>query len=505
MMKGDDSSKRLISNSFFLMADWISAMVLSMIFWLIVGKTMATSGYGIIATAINIALLIAAFGMVGVRDAATNLISRYLKKGAMEKVRGVIKFSSKFVLIGNVISGGVVAALSPQLAEILNLPIELMWLVSIMIFAWAFWLLTTGFLQGMQNMKLLFKTNLIGQIVKVVLPVAMFFIGIGFLSPMIAFIISLLLVIVLRIKYLPFGKSSPVNGKEIIFKLSLPVFISSVMWLVFTNMPNVILNSVTSSDVTGLFALVLTLATPIVFIPMTLGQALFPITSGLEETSNPQKRQSKLISLVLKFAAFMTFPLIVLLLVFSNEIILFFSQPIYLPASELIPIVAPASILLGVGQILVYNIFAIGRPKVTRNITILTTALFLALSIPASYMFSGLGMAYAYLISMIVLVLTSYFYLRGAINLKVDWASILKIFAAAMLFAAFTHPLNMLFNSVVVKIAIIVIGLILYFAILLPLRYYTLDEVKVLQHLTSRSRSLKKRMLPFEKLLMRYV
>ena len=504
-MKKDDSSKRLISNSFYLMADWISATVLSMIFWIVVGKTLDTSGYGIVATTVNIALLVAAFGMIGIRDAATNLISRYLKKGMMDKVRGVIRFSTKFVLIGNVVSAAVFVLFSSQIAGVLNLPIESIWMAALLIFGWGFWILTTGILQGMQNMRFLFKTNLIGQIVKVILPIGMFYFGLGIMSPVLAFIISLFLIIFLRIPQFPRGKASPVKARELVLTLALPVFISSVMWLVFTNLPNVILNSLTSPDVTGLFALVLTLATPIVFIPMTLNQALFPITSGLAETSRPDRRQSKLISLVLKFAALTTLPIIALLLVFSDEIILFFSQPQYLPASQLIPIVAPASILLGIGQILASNIFAIGKPNVTRNITIVTTVIFLGLSIPGTYLFSSMGMAYAYLISMVFLVISSYLYLRRAIHLEVDWAAMAKISVATLIFAAFMYALSAVFTSMTAKVVVILLGAVVYFAVLLPLRYYSTDELNIIRYLASRSKSMKRRLGPLERLLSKFV
>lgn len=499
------TAKSLMSNSFYLMVDWIAATVLSMVFWLIVGKTLDTSGYGIVATTVNISLIIAALGMVGIRDVVVNLISRYSKRRMKDKVNGVVKFSLKFVLVSSVVSAGVVAIFSPQIASIINLPFETVLLVPVMIFGWGMWLLTTGILQGVQNMKMVFTTNLIGQIVKVALPIAFFFTTLGTVGPVIAFVASLLIIAALRVPGIPFGKSSPVNGRNIIIKLSLPVFISSVMWLVFTNLPNIILNSIKSPDITGLFALALTLVTPIVFIPMTLNQALFPITSGLSETKNPKGRQSKLISMVIKFAAFTTLPLIALLLVFSREVILFFSQPQYISAAELLPIVAPAAILLGIGQILVSNIFAIGKPIVTRNITIAVTILFIAMSIPATFMFSHFGMAYSYLVSMLVLVVTSFMYLNRKIGLSIEWKSIGKIMAAVLVFVAIALPLNGLTSSIPVKIAIALVGVAAYFLVLVPIRYYSMDEISILRYITSRSRSLRQKTAFLEKFLLNRV
>lgn len=505
-MKGDDSSARLISNSFYLMVDWAMATVLSLVFWLIVARTLPVSGYGIVATTVNTSLLIAAFGMVGVGSVVTNLISRYAKKGQMEKVKGLVKFSLKFVLAVDIVAAAAVAVLSPQIADLLNLPIQAIWMVSVLIFGWGLWFLTNGFLQGLQNMRLFFLSDLVGQVIKLSVPLALFFIGLSFLSPIIAFGISMLATALIRIPFLPFGKSSRVNGREIVIKLGLPIFVASVMYLIFTNLPNVILNSIKSADVTGIFALALTLVTPIVFIPMTLSAALFPVTSGLSVTSNPNRRQSKLISLVIKFAAFITIPLIALLLVFSNQIIIFFSGKVEnLVASQLLPIVAPAAILLGIGQILVSSIFAIGKPKATRNVTIAATAIFLGLSIPATFLFSSFGMAAAYLISMVVLVLTSYFYLRRKINLKVDWSAIGKILLATLVFTAIAYPLNLILHGTVLKLLAIAIGAVAYLLVMVPLGYYSSDEIRILRHLSSRSKRMRGKLEPIEKFLSRHV
>lgn len=505
-MAKDDSGSRLISNSAYLMTDWIVATVLSFLFWLIASRLLPISGFGIAATTVNTALLIAAFGMVGVNAVVTNLIPIYMKKKLIEKVKGITRFSLKFVLVVNMASSLVVAAFSPQIASLLNLPVEGIWMVSIMIFGWGFWFLTNGLFQGMQNMRLIFRSNLVGQIIKVTMPLALFFIGLEFLSPIIAFTISLLATVLIRLPFLPFGKGAPVNGKEIIIKLGLPIFIASVMWLVFTNLPNVILNSIKSPDVTGIFALALTLVTPIVFIPMTLSTALFPVTSGLSATLNPQKRQSKLISLVVKFAAFITIPAIAVLLVFSDQIILLFSgKAENLFASQILPIIAPAALLLGIGQILVSSIFAIGKPKVTRNITIITTLIFIGLSIPATFLFSSMGMSVIYLISMVFLTLTSFFYLRKEINLNIDWVPVFKIFVATFLLAGIILPLNSLFESAALKIVSIVAGLLVYLLFLVPIRYYSKDDLKILRFLSSRLKFLNGTISSLEKFLSRYI
>jgi O-antigen/teichoic acid export membrane protein len=504
-MDKDDSSHRLISNSFYLMADWFALTILSLVFWLVVGKTLPTSGYGIVATSLNISLLIAAFGLLGLPSAATNLISRFVKQKQIDKAKGIIKFSTKFALVISISSAVFMIALSNQIAVWLNLPVNAIWLSAVLIFGWAFWLLTNGFLQGMQNMRLIFRSNFLGAILRVAIPVTFFFISVTYVGHITAYLMSFIVTIALRYKTFAFIGGEKVEGRKILLGVAFPVFIASVMWLIFTNLPNVILNAVTSPDVTGLFAITLTLVAPITFIPMTLSQALFPITSGLSVTKNPRKRQSKLISLVVKFAAFITLPTIALLLVFSNQIILFFSQPQYLPAAQVLPVVAVSALFLGIGQILVSSVFAIGRIKMTRNITVAVALLFISSSAAMSYLFGLNGMAFSYLASMILLVLWSYVYLKQKITLSVDWRAIGKIFVGVAAFVAITYPTNMLIGITAVKIVSILVGALAYLAALAVIGYYTKDELKIAKYMSSRFRFLKPILEPAERYISKKV
>ena len=504
-MKKDKSSVELISNSFYLMMDWVTITILSMIFWLVVGKTLPASGYGIVATTVNISLLIAAFALAGLPSAATNLISKYTKLRQFGKARGLIKFCLKFSIVVNIILAGIIILFSNEISAITNLPIESTWIISVMLFGWTFWLLSNGFLQGYQNMKMIFKSNLVGHIFKVTIPIVLFFMAFSFMGPLIAFVASLGITILIRYSVFNFSNAKKINGKKMMVTLAFPVFVASIMWLVFTNLPNVILNSLTSPDVTGIFALSLTLVTPIVFIPMTLSQALFPVTSRLSVAKHPEKRQSQLISLVIRYAAFVTLPLIALLFVFSNEIILFFSQAEYLSASGLLVIVAPAALMLGMSQILVSSIFAVGKPTVTRNITVIATLLFIGLSIPLTMMLSSTGMALAYLFSMIVLITSSFLYLRRHIGLRAGKKDLLKILIGTFVFVAITFPMNAIIASIGLKVALALFAGIVYLAVLIPLRYYSKDDIEILRYLTSKSKRLKKSFEPLDNILTKLI
>ncbi|MBI4894353.1 MAG: polysaccharide biosynthesis C-terminal domain-containing protein [Candidatus Aenigmarchaeota archaeon] len=507
MSKSDESSSSLISNSFYLMLDWGMSTVLSLVFWLIVSRTFSVSDYGIVSTSVNTSLVIAAFTLLGMNAVVVRMIPVYLKSGSMEKVNGIVKFAMKFALVSNFVVAGLIALFSAQLSVALKLPLESIWAISVLIFGWGFFYMTNGIFQGMQNMRLLFGSNLIGQVLKLALPFVLFGIVVGFMGPLVAFVVSLFVPVIIRAFFLPTGKSSRVSGRDMVIGIGLPVLVTSIMWIIFTNIPNIIVNSVTGDKVvTGIFAIAMTLIVPIVFIPMTLSQALTPINSGLSATANPKKRQGDLISQVIKFTSFLTIPLVALLLVFSSQIIMFFSHKAEnLPASDLLLFLAPGALMVGIGQILVSSIFAVGDIKATRNITILSVVIFFAVGIYATSVLSSMGMAIGYLASSVVLVMMSYVYLRKYVGLKIEWRPLSKIVVAALVFAAVALPLNAALQSNLMKLGAVLVATFAYLLALGVLRYYTEDDLKIVRHLSSRSRLASRVLRPVEALLQKII
>jgi len=426
-----------------------------------------------------------------------------MKSGRMDKVNGIVRFAMKFAFMSNLVVAGLIFLLAPQMSDVLNLPVESVWAISLLVFGWGFFYMTNGIFQGLQNMRLLFGSNLIGQVLKLALPFVLFAVIAGFMGPMIAFVVSLFVPVIIRSFFLPRGPGSKVSGREMVIGIGLPVLVTSIMWIIFTNTPNIIVNSVTGDQaVTGVFAIAMTLIVPIVFIPMTLSQALTPINSGLSATSNPKKRQGQLISQVIRFTSFLTVPLVALLLVFSSQIILFFSHKAEnLPASDLLLFLAPGALLVGIGQILVSSIFAVGDIKATRNITVLSVAIFFAVGIYATSVLSSFGMAIGYLLSALVLVFMSYLYLRKYVGLRVDLAPIMKVVLAAMVFAAVAMPLNAAVQSNLLKFGAVLVAMAAYLISLGLMRYYTKDDLKIVRHLSSRSKTMSRVLRPVEALL----
>lgn len=484
---------RLIGNSAFLLIDWLAITVLSLAFWLVIGKTLPKEVYGIVATALNIIIILSGVALLGLQTAMIKLISEFKEKNQTGKIKSLVRFTIKVSFSVSLAFSVAIGLLSPVLSPILNLPVDVIVLAAVGIFVFSVWGVTTAVMYGFQSMKRIMKTNFAGNVVKVVSSLALILLGFSYFGPLVGLILSVIAIILFRLDvlWLAVGKlgdykSSKLNFKSI-FTYSTSAFVAAMAMVGFANTPNIILNALTGPAITGLFAISLTISSPIFSIPSVLSAALFPITSGLSAERGGRSRQKILINMVVRYASFITLPIIALLLVFSGTIILFFSSGDFLPAVKLLPIMGGAAFLFGLGGILNTSIYAMRKPLVSRNITILTLVIFLSLSIPLSMWLAAMGMAIAYLISVSIFCISSAIYLKRFIKLSLDWFSILKAAAATLVFSGILFGIDSLIPGTALKLIGVIVASVLYLAMLVPLRFYKKEDLKILWYLSQKS------------------
>lgn len=486
--------QRLIGNSAFLLLDWIIITVLSLMFWLVIGKTLPKEVYGIVATAVNIIIILSGVALLGLNTTMIKMISEFSGKNQMDKIKRLVRFSIKVGMLVSVAFAAVIAALSGMLADALNIPADVILLISVGILVFSAWGLTTSVLYGFQSMKRVMKTNMVGNIVKLIVTIGLVFAGFSYFGPIVGLIISVLAIILMRLDtffIILKKRERKVDKIKLDFKsiitYSVSAIVASIAMVGFANTPNIILSALAGPAITGLFAISLTITSPIFSIPSVLNSALFPITSSLTTKKGGKSSQKALINMVLKYAAFITLPLISILLVFSGTIILFFSSGDFLEARPLLPIVGFAAFLFGIGGILNMSIYAIRKPNVSRNITILTLVIFLALSIPLTLTMSVTGMAIAYISSIFVFCATSMLYLRKFIGFSPDWLSLGKIGIAVLIFSSLLFGIDYLISESAVKLAAAVAALVMYVFLLIPLRFYRKEDLTILDFLAKRT------------------
>jgi O-antigen/teichoic acid export membrane protein len=199
-----------------------------------------------------------------------------------------------------------------------------------------------------------------------------------------------------------------------------------------------------------------------------------------------------LIELVARYSFFFSLPTALFLIIFSKQVIVIFSSEKYLEASNLFPILAIASVIYGLGNVFLSNLYAIGKPKLNRNIVLLTVVTFLVVVYPLTKLYSALGMAISYFISILVLSTISYFYIKKFLNVEMPKKDFTKILISSLIAFVFLYFTAKITSGLLIDFILLIIAGVLYVNLLLPLRFYKREDVKILEFIANKLPKFKK-------------
>jgi len=490
--------RKLVSNIGFLFIDWFFLTILSFVFWLVIGKTLPPSDYGIISTFIYFTLFLSSITPIGFSFAVSKLIPEYVEKKKMGNVKKIIYFSLKVVFASSFILTLLLFAFSSNLTEILKMSQNTVWLLLLSVLIYSFNIISGSIVYGFQKMKNYMFANLFGGSMKAFGSLFLIFIGFGYFGPLIGFILAASIATLYKFKiFLSDIKSVKSLGKikfpEIMHKYALPAFISLFAWTIFTNTHYIILTIIKNPEVTGLFAVAMLLTSQISVIFNSITTGFFPIISAVSSRRNTKIKQKYLTTMVLRYGIFITILIALFLGFFSEEIILIFSDPEYLVASSLFPWLLIAAIIFGPANLFLSTLYAIGKPKLNRNITVLVAIIFLSFSMILTYYFSSLGLSIAYFLSVSLMLIISFIYLRKFIKINIRKIMLDKLFIASIISFFLFMYITPLIRGGIPKIFLRLVFsgillIIVYCGILLGLKFYQKEDVKILRFISEKLR-----------------
>ena len=497
--------KKLISNTVYLFLDWLVLTSMGFLYWIIAGKTLLPEEYGIVSTSVNFAVVLGGLSFLGINVATWKLIPEYLEKKEIRKIKALIKFSLKIVIISNVLLAIILTVLSWHLASALKVTVPVIWITVLIIVVYSLATQIGSIIYGFQNMKKFFMTDCYCQLTRVATSTILIFLGFRYFGPLIGLFLGFLILTVLRLFSIPFkGKTEKIDQRHIMFEYSLPAFIAGLAWILFINGQYVLLTILQNPEVTGIFTVAMIITSIIATVPAIMTNALLPIISQLSANYKANKKQSYLIKMVFRYAIFISLPISIFLVIFSRQVILIFSRPEYLEATQLFPVLALAAIVYGCGNVFLNNIYALGKPKVNRNIVIVTTTIFLLLAIPLTSKFSALGLSLAYLSAVTILALLSYFFIKKYSKITLPWGSILKLVAASLISLIFLYFITSFTQGLFFGLIFAFISGLIYLSVLIPMKFYMMEDVRALELVANKSPILRKQISCLAKFLSKH-
>jgi stage V sporulation protein B len=496
-------SRKLVSNALFSFLDWFIAFIFSFLFWIIIWKNLSPQDSGIYSVAQDFIVLIAAIASLGLGSACSKLIPEYVVTKRYGTIYSLVRFSFEAILITSFISAIIIFLSVPILTTyIANFPANVVIFVSFGVIFSTFAGLFGSILSGFQNIKRIFTTDSVGNIVKFFLALILIYFGFQYIGPLIGFLVGLFATMILRLNVKWFKKTSvKIDKKFVLYEYSFPALLSSISSIIFSNIPYLILAFFSGLVASGIFTTALSLTSQLMVMISILSNAIFPVISQLSVFKHTRSKQGTIINIGIKYGLLITAPIALALTLAPRAIVLLLSQTKYLPAADLLPILSISFLIMGMGTIILSSLYAVKRPKTYRNIWLFSSVVFLFISIPLTVYYAAFGISIAYLISTSILFLLSLFYLRKYIEFVFEWKNVLKIFIASLIFVLFIFLADILSISVIFKYLIGAIGFVMYFFSLIFMKFFTEYDIRLLEILSERIPFLRKFFVLINKLI----
>lgn len=498
--------KKLISNTVYIFLSWFSMTFFGLLFWLVIGKILIPEYYGIIATAIQVELFVFPIVSLGLFESTKRLIPELRERKEKGKIQGVINFSLGAIIISSLITSSILMVLSPNLTSFLELSFPILCLVSILMIVDSLGNFFGAIHYGFQNMKRLFSSNFFGHLVRFLLTLILLLLGFSYYGPLIAYITcySIILVILFDKKFFKVARTVTTD-RGLILKYSFPALITIIFVGIMRKTQYILLTFFKTIEETGFFAVANNISSIVPIVPSILSSALLPITSALSASKKKEVRQSYLIKLVFRYGLFFVLPIAVFLIIFSKHLIVFFSSTDYLEAEGLLPFLSLAGVFSSLGLVFQSSLVAIGEPKKSRNVWIISSLSYLGLAIILTYYFSGTGLALAYLISTITFFFSGLLFLRKHLTINFPLKDALRIFLALFISFLFLLICRPLINNLFIAGIFVIIASIIYLLVLLKVNFYIEEDLKVLDFFGDRLPVLGKQIKSLNKFLSTHI
>jgi len=479
--------RRLLSNTTYLLIAWIGSIFLNFFFQLVATKTLLPEELGTLAATINFAALTSALLVFGMEHSTQRLAAYYIGKNKVEYLRSVLWFLLLVTIFLNAVSIGGLLLFSSKISDVLKLPQNILFIGISVVFPLSMAAFFAGVLRGYQNMKYLTITAVVGDFLKLIVSVFLVLLGykiFGFLIGYLTFAISVFLLRISTVRM--FISKIPKPNIKMIASYAIPAFITQLFWLLLLNGQYLIISAIQGTYQTGLFAVGMLLSNQIYFLPRIISDALFPITSQFSGNRTFIKQQRNLLNLALRYSLLVSLPFLFFIVSFPKPLIFLIGRPHFFPAADLVPILVSAALVFGIATLLSRTLYAIGRPVLFQNISIICAAFYLVSSITLTYFFSVLGTSVAFLLTAILLALISLPYLKRYIQFKIDFSSIFKILLSSFLTFVTLYLISFFVPNLIIGGILTALFTLLYFAILYFLKFYNINDIKILDFLSEK-------------------
>jgi len=457
---------KIVSNVFFYFLDFFTLTLSGYIFWVMMGKMLPPEQYGVLTAVLALFYVLMTIALTGFPESLPKLISEFTKKGHTAAAGGIIKYSFKVSMVIGLLFSAVIFFASGWISQSVYGNAEMvgpLQMVAFLLFTANLGNVSKAALQGMQNFKMMFVADVVGNIGKLALAAGLVMLGWAAIGGAAAWVLyyaitALICGLAAFMAKIPAGTFD----KRMLWRFSALSTGSQLSYYLLQQAGVLILAMLTNATTVAYFGVAALFGQVLMFVPSVMTGSVFPTFSELWVTNKEAVR--KLLSASLKLSVLSVLPFVALFIVASKPLVELIYSSAYLPAASLFPVYMLGAFLFGPVQLLLITMYAIGRPGTRLGVISLGTILNIGLCFLLIPMLGMMGAAVAFMTSQVIAFAAALFVTNQSIPLSFSRRN-LWAFPAVLIFAAVlaTHVLTPILW---LKAVIAVVALLIYVMIL---------------------------------------
>jgi O-antigen/teichoic acid export membrane protein len=367
--------------------------------------------FGQYVTALLIVEILSIISRLGIDTALVRFISRYVHKGASSLINQLFFKSIALVTLSAVVFTLLLLFFSDYIANFMNLDEEYLLIVSFSFIPLVLFHMNTQAIRGLkQMMSFSFLNNVAITLFTFILMVVLVAFSTSEKLPIYAYVMSVFVMTISSYFLWFFHRAKIVDSKQnnseselstkALFKVSIPLLLGQSMMLIMGKVDLFMLANMTSSDKVGIYNIALKLSMLAYMGLMAVNSIAAPKFSEIHSSGDIDALK-KIVQQSTKTIFWVTFPLILLFLIFPDTILGVFGDEFKLAAMALI-ILSISKMFSAISGSVGTFLQMVGKQNVFQNILIFTAIINIVLNYTLIPMYGIDGAAFASAISGVI-------------------------------------------------------------------------------------------------------
>lgn len=495
-----ESLKKIAKGAGIVFVGLIISKFIIYFYRLFIARYFGPSDYGLFSLGLAVLGIVSIFALLGLPTGVTRYVSFYKAERDEQRVKGVITSSLKMVFVLSIFLASVLFLLSPFIASrVFNAP-ELTNVLRILSLAIPFSSLSAVLFSTFIGFKKVeyqvYTESIFSNLTKVIAVVIFGLLGFGVVGIALSWTVALILTFFLAIYFLdkkvyPIFKTpiKSISLKRELLSYSLPLSLASFLWVIIGWTDTLMIGYFMTSTDVGIYNVALPTSQLLRLFPFALLALFLPIMTELYSEKKITEME-RLYKTVTRWAFYINFPIFLLFIFFSKQILNVMFGSDYIIGWMALVILGTGYMVNSLGLIASQVVYAIKKTKPILYLSIVVAFFNIILNyllIPV-YGIIGAALATSFAIissSIFVWIIVKYF-----ININPFSVDLFKSLFAGILSIFFVHHLaRLLFSTfpIYVIVPLFCLFITLYGFLLLAFKGMKEEDIEILKAIEEKS------------------